>query len=168
MKFGAAGYQEAPFGVILAVIGIRLDIEGGKAVSVADAAGHLDDGRLLLGLRRGPQQAKWLRHGVALLVALFLLPFVYVFHCSFWPLFASLCSLCLAACFIYKPRVLSLSALAAPLFLSLSLTFSLSVCVDFFSFYLPSIYFWLVKILLPKRIFIYLYFAGLWPMTFPK
>lgn len=124
MKFGAAGYQETPFGVILAVIGIRLDIEGGKAVSVADAAGHLDDGRLLLGLRRRPQQANWLRHGVALLVALPLPLFVYVFHCSFWPLslrFAHFTSLMLAARFIYKPRVLSLSSLAASLSLFLTL-----------------------------------------------
>lgn len=156
MKFGAAGYQETPFGVILAVIGIRLDIEGGKAVSVADAAGHLDDGRLLLGLRRGPQHSKWLRHGVALLVALPLPLFVYVFHCSFCLLslrFAHFASPLLAARFIYKPRVLSLSSLAASLSLSslaASLTLSHSLSLKCFSFYFPSIYLWLVKILLPK------------------
>lgn len=54
MKFGAAGYQETPFGVILAIVGIGLDIKGGKAIGVADAAGHFNNGRLLLGLRRGP------------------------------------------------------------------------------------------------------------------
>lgn len=65
---------------------------------------------------------------------------------------------------LFINRACSHSALLLPLSLSLSHSLSLKS----FSFYFPSIYLWLVKIPLPKWIFIYLFFAGVWPMTFPK
>lgn len=46
MELGSAGYEESPPAVVLGGIRIGVDIEGGIAVRIADAAGHLDDGRL--------------------------------------------------------------------------------------------------------------------------
>jgi len=62
VELRSAGDEESPPAVVLGGVRLRVDIEGRIAIRVADAAGHLDNGRLRLCLRRREEKSQWLRH----------------------------------------------------------------------------------------------------------